>query len=280
MLSMQSGRWAEPMATNFHLELTGGTKGQVVKYGPMTVSIARLPLLGALIVSALATPGMALEIRARADTVVELFTSQGCSSCPSADELLGELGARDEIIALGYHIDYWDYIGWQDTFALPENTQLQKAYAQSWGKTRIYTPQMVINGAHAVVGSDANEAEAAIADAHAPLEIALTAQGEEAVLLDVDGDDTLPAAVVWLVTYRDGAEVEIDRGENSGRALAYTNIVTDRQAIGMWDPQSGAEISIPLQEVLGDHSDGAAVIIQEKNGNLPGRILGAAAFHR
>ena len=222
----------------------------------------------------------AVEIRAEADTVVELFTSQGCSRCPDADRLLAELGERDDIIALAYHIDYWDYIGWQDTFGLPANTELQKAYAQSWGKTRIYTPQMVINGESAVVGSDAAEAERAIEAAHAPLPVKLRSNGSGGVTLEAPADATLEPAVVWLVTYRERAEVEIERGENSGRALVYTHIVTGRQAIGMWDPAQGAEIVIPLDEVLGANSDGAAVVVQEKNGQLPGRILGASAFSR
>lgn len=225
-------------------------------------------------------PAGAIEIRDKADAVVELFTSQGCSRCPDADLLLTELGARDDVIALGYHIDYWDYIGWQDTFALPANTELQKAYAQSWGKMRIYTPQMVINGQTAVVGSDAVEAERAIEQAVALLPVSLRANGDDAVTLEVPADASLSPAVVWIVTYRDQAEVEIERGENSGRALAYTHIVTGRQAIGMWDPHDGAQIVIPLEEILGTHSDGAAVIVQEKDGQLPGRILGASAFWR
>ena len=235
--------------------------------------LAAIPLL-------VAAPAGAVEIRGNVETVVELFTSQGCSRCPDADELLSELGARENVVALGYHIDYWDYIGWQDTFALPANTELQKAYAESWGKMRIYTPQMVVNGESAVVGSDAAEAERAIEEAISPLAITLRANGEESVTLQAPADAELPPAVVWIVTYRDSAQVAIERGENSGRALAYTHIVTGRQAIGMWDPDEGAEIVIPLEEILGTHSDGAAVIVQEKNGQLPGRILGASAFSR
>lgn len=262
--------------------MTGRGQIEGVQNLPMIASLYRLPAWGALLgFSLVSASAGAVEIRAQSDTVVvELFTSQGCSSCPKADRLLARLGEREDIVALGYHIDYWDYIGWEDTFALPGNTELQKAYSQSWGKARIYTPQMVINGAHAVVGSDIEEAEAAIGAADPLLDVSLTSESEDAVTFQAPGDENLPPAVVWLVTYRDGAEVAIERGENSGRALSYTNIVTDRQAIGMWDPKSGANISIPLEEVLGTHSDGAAVIVQEKNGDLPGRIFGASAFHR
>lgn len=238
-------------------------------------------VLGVAALCALASfPAHAVQLRDDVGAVVELFTSQGCSRCPDADLLLAELGGREEIVALGYHIDYWDYIGWRDTFALSENTELQKAYAQSWGKNRIYTPQMVINGQKAVVGSDAAEAEAELGRASMALTVGLTAQDDESVTLAAPGDASLRPSVVWLVTYRQTAEVVVERGENSGRVLPYTHVVTGRQAIGMWDPQSGAEITIPLEEVLGDHSDGAAVIVQEKNGDLPGAIIGAAAFHR
>ncbi|WP_417579137.1 DUF1223 domain-containing protein [Pelagibacterium sp.] len=228
----------------------------------------------------LALPAGAIEIRSGADAVIELFTSQGCSRCPDADRLLAQLGEREEVIALAYHIDYWDYIGWEDTFALPANTELQKGYAQSWGKNRIYTPQMIINGQTAVVGSDAVEAENAIAQAVPLLPVNLRANGADAVVFSAPADETLSSAIVWVVPYRERAEVTIERGENSGQALSYTHIVVSRQAIGMWDPSEGAEITIPLEEVLGPNSDGAAVIVQEKDGALPGRILGASLFLR
>lgn len=246
---------------------------------PMTVRTFG-PFAALFAFSLIAAPAGAIEIRSEAETVVELFTSQGCSRCPEADRLLAELATRDDIVALGYHIDYWDYIGWEDTFALPANTELQEAYAQSWDTTRIYTPQMVINGQNAVVGSDRGEAESAIEAAHAPLSVSLEVSGPNAVTFEAPPNASLSPAVVWIVTYRDKAEVEIERGENSGQALTYTHIVTGRQAIGMWDPQEGAEIVIPLEEILGAHSDGAAVIVQEKNGEWPGRILGASAFSR
>jgi hypothetical protein len=234
-----------------------------------------------ILVFCLATlPAGAIEIRGGADAIVELFTSQGCSRCPDADRLLAQLGERDDIIALAYHIDYWDYIGWEDTFALPANTELQKGYAQSWGKNRIYTPQMVINGQNAVVGSDAIEAERAIEQATSLLPVSLRVNGSDSVVFSAPADEALAPAIVWVVPYRAEAEVTIERGENSGQVLSYTHIVTSRQAIGMWNPREGAEITIPLEEVLGPNSDGAAVIVQEKDGALPGRILGASTFIR
>ncbi|AEQ53263.1 DUF1223 domain-containing protein [Pelagibacterium halotolerans] len=245
----------------------------------MNASPLRLGLASVVLCLA-ALPAGAIEIRNQADTVVELFTSQGCSRCPDADRLLAQLGAREDIVALAYHIDYWDYIGWEDTFALPANTELQKGYAESWGKNRIYTPQMVINGQSAVVGSDVAEAERAIEQAAPLLPVTLRINGPDSIVFSAPADQELSAAVVWVVPYRARAEVTIERGENSGQALPYTHIVTSRQAIGMWNPAQGAEITIPLEEVLGPNSDGAAIIVQEKNGTLPGRILGASLFIR
>jgi hypothetical protein len=219
------------------------------------------------------------EARTGAQAVVELFTSQGCTRCPPADAYLAELGRREGIVALAYHIDYWDYVGWEDTFALPANTELQKAYAASWGKNRVYTPQMVVNGAHGMVGSQRGEVEAALANGSLALALGLNIEGDELARLAVPGQTGLGASIVWLVTYRDAAEVPIARGENSGRVLHYSHIVTGRQAIGMWNPQTGAEITIPLEAALGQN-DGAVILVQEKKGDLPGRVLGAAVIKR
>lgn len=240
-------------------------------------------LLSALLVALVpfgAWPALALELRLEPRAVVELFTSQGCARCPEADGFLGELGSRHDIVALAYHIDYWDYAGWEDTFALPANTQLQKAYALSWGKNRVYTPQMVINGRNGLPGSHRDEVSAALAQAVLPLSMRLDPQGEEAVALSVAGQTGHRPAIIWLVTYMHGAQVVIERGENSGQALDYSHIVTARLPIGMWDPQEGASFVIPLAEILGPKSDGAAILIQEKNGQLPGAIIGAAAISR
>lgn len=222
----------------------------------------------------------AFEIRAGAGAVLELFTSQGCPRCPDADRLLARYGEHEEIVALAYHIDYWDYIGWEDTFALPANTELQKAYAQSWGKTRIYTPQMVINGGRAFVGSDEAEARQAIADASLPLPVTLTENGPDVLAIDAPPNGRFLPAIVWLVPFRGRAEVAVERGENTGRALVYTHIVTGRHAIGMWQPDMGAQITVPLDEVMGNDADGFAILIQEKNGELPGRMLGAGSVRR
>jgi hypothetical protein len=234
-------------------------------------------LFAAIIALALGVPAGASEVRHGARAVVELFTSQGCSSCPAADALLRELGDKPEIVALAYHVDYWDYIGWPDTFGTAANSDRQRAYAQGWGSARIFTPQMIVNGKQGVVGSRRQEVEAAIDRAELVLPVTLATDGDM-LKISIDGQAGLDEAVVWLVTFIDGAEVAIDKGENEGKTFAYTKIVTGRQALGMWEPGSGAQLKLPLSEVLDSRSDGIAVLVQPEEGGRPGPILGAASF--
>lgn len=221
----------------------------------------------------------AYEITSDASGVVELFTSQGCPRCPEADAYLAELGEREGVVTLAYHIDYWDYVGWEDTFAQPAHTELQKAYAASWGKNRVYTPQMVINGEHGVVGTQSDEVEAALSAGALAIDLTLDIENGDTAHLHAVGAQGLAPSIVWLVTWRDSVEVPIERGENSGKVLRYTHIVTGRQPIGMWSPQTGVDISIPLDAAMGSN-DGAAILVQEKKGDLPGRIVGAALIER
>ncbi|WP_404406729.1 DUF1223 domain-containing protein [Pelagibacterium halotolerans] len=221
-----------------------------------------------------------MKLRSSPIAVVELFTSQGCSSCPPADALLARLGAREDLIVLAYHVDYWNYVGWEDTFASPANTELQRAYAQSWGKSRVYTPQMVINGAHGLPGTHEAEVRALLGQSSLPITIDLVVSENDGEVITASAEPhaTGKNAIIWLVTYRAAATVDIERGENGGRALSYSYIVTGRQPIGMWSGETGMEITIPCDEVLGTENDGAVILIQEKNGELPGAVLGAAAF--
>ncbi|WMT86459.1 DUF1223 domain-containing protein [Pelagibacterium sp. 26DY04] len=221
-----------------------------------------------------------LEIRDRPNAVVELFTSQGCPPCPAADQLLSRMSDENNVIALAYHVNYWDYTGWADTFAISANGELQKAYASASGTNRLYTPQMIVNGARSMAGSNAEEVLDALAEADLALSMDVEAESQDVVILRAGPRSGLGAAVVWLVAFRNSAEVEVTGGDNMGQRLSYSHIVTSRQPVGMWDPSSGAEIRIPVPEALGPDNDGFALIIQEKNGALPGRILGAAAVMR
>jgi hypothetical protein len=239
------------------------------------------PFLCAVALLALGLPASAGELRQGPKAVLELFTSQGCSSCPQADALLDEMGRRPDVVTLAYHVDYWDYIGWQDTFGDKENSKRQRDYAAAWGSSRIFTPQLVVNGECGVVGNKRDKVDAALATAVLPLEVKLTETGGDAVDISIAGrDDGTGEAVVWLVTYRDRAEVDIDRGENQGRKVAYTHIVTGRQVLGMWDPRQGAALKLPLADVLTGDADGAAILVQQDKDGLPGPILGAASFTR
>ena len=105
--------------------------------------------------------------------VVELFTSQGCSSCVAADEYFEELSRRDDVLALSFHVDYWDYLGWQDTFGSPDNTERQRDYADALGDRRIYTPQIVVNGTASMLGSDRTAVESELATATLPLPVSM-----------------------------------------------------------------------------------------------------------
>ena len=241
------------------------------------------PLFCALALLVLGSPASAGEFREGPKAVLELFTSQGCSSCPQADAMLEEMGERPDVITLAYHVDYWDYIGWEDTFGAKENSQRQRDYAAAWGSSRIFTPQLVVNGECGVVGNKRDKVDAALSTAAMPpLEVKLADAGNDTIDVSIAGrsDAGLGEAVVWLVTYLNRAEVAIDRGENEGKKVAYTHIVTGRQVLGMWDPAKGAALKLPLGDVLTGQSDGAAILVQRDKNGLPGPILGAASFTR
>jgi hypothetical protein len=236
-------------------------------------------LVGIVALAVLVQPASADSLRVSPKAVVELFTSQGCSSCPPADALLTSLDERGDVLALAYHVDYWDYVGWKDTFGEAAYSDRQRAYAQSWGSSRIYTPQMVINGAVGVVGSRRNEVNGAIDRGRLPLQVAVT-QDRNMLKIAIPADAQLSDAVVWLVTYLDRADVDIAEGNNAGKSMVYTQVVTGRQALGMWESASGASLKLPIPEVLAHSSTGIAVIVQQEKDGLPGPILGAAAFER
>ncbi len=235
--------------------------------------------LATVVLSVLAQPASADGVRMRPKAVVELFTSQGCSYCPPADALLTSLAGQQDVVALAYHVDYWDYVGWKDTFGAAEYSDRQRAYAQSWGSSRIFTPQMVINGTKGVVGSRRGEVNGAVDRASLPLPIDVTEDGDM-LKIAIPADLTLKDAVVWMVTYVDRADVAIERGNNAGKTMAYTQVVTGRQVVGVWECSTGATIKLPIPEVLANTSTGIAVIVQQERDGLPGPILGAAAFER
>jgi hypothetical protein len=183
-----------------------------------------------------------------APVVIELFTSQGCSSCPPADAYLGELAQRSDLLPLAFHVDYWNYIGWADPFSSPEATQRQRAYGRFLGQRAIYTPQMVIDGVTHEVGSHRSAVASAIeAAAMRPkISLALTNDGGDyRIRIDaLDGDLPAGPAVVWLVEYDRERATEVLRGENTGKTLTEYNIVRAFRPIGEWDG-SATEIALP-----------------------------------
>lgn len=211
---------------------------------------------------------------ARADSpvVVELFTSQGCSACPPADALLTQLAGRDDVIALALHVDYWDYIGWADTFASGQFTRRQHAYARHAGQRMVYTPQMIVGGVERVVGYEPMDVAELIAQYRVvdyPVEVSLS-RVEGGIVLRAVASMALeePGMVVQLVRYIPSEMVEIRRGENAGRTVEYSNIVTEWMRVGTW---SGAE---PYELQLVDDSALPIAAIVQMAG--PGQILGAA----
>jgi hypothetical protein len=237
-------------------------------------------LCGVSLSLALISPALASEIKLAPKAVLELFTSQGCSSCPKADAMLTEMSQRPDVVALAYHVDYWDYIGWEDTFGAKENSDHQRDYATSWGSSRIFTPQLVINGKGGLVGSKRDAVNSALGGATLPLDVRLIASADDMLQVSVPGRPGEGDAMIWLVTFLDRADVAIERGENEGKRMAYTQIVTGRQVLGMWKADAGAELTLPLSEVLTGRSNGAVILIQEDHNGLPGPIIGAASFTR
>ena len=230
-----------------------------------------------LLLATVLAPGKAVaELKA----VVELFTSQGCSSCKAADLYFQKLVENPGILALSYHVDYWDYLGWRDTLADPENTRRQRDYAQVRGSRRIYTPQLLVNGMADLVGSDRFGIEAAISQSTLSVPVTMR-RGEGKVIIEV-GSRPLPGrrpTTIRLILFSSVVNVEISRGENAGSRIAYHNVVRAVRPIGMWDGAS-VKVTLPEHELMGDGIDGCAVLVQEDLGNGPGAILGAAQLSR
>jgi len=237
----------------------------------------------ALIVGLLiSSPALAGTAGPRA--VVELFTSQGCSSCPPADKLLGDLANDPSLVAISLPVDYWDYLGWKDTLASPAHTARQRAYARVRGDRQVYTPQVVVNGTTHVLGSDHAAIERAIAqtDRNATIMSApiLISIGGKKLNVRVEppganrfGGDR-GGGEVWLCPLAKSVPVQIGRGENRGRMVTYHNVVRRWVKLGDW---SGGESSwsVPISDIETDDIDAAAVMVQQGTHDRPGIILGA-----
>ena len=244
----------------------------------MVRSMTKLPML--LGVAALLgfSPGPAA-----ADTVspvvVELFTSQGCSSCPPADAYLGELARQPGIIALGFHVDYWDYIGWKDPLASPQATERQRSYTRALGARYLYTPEIVVDGREDATGSDRSAVSRLIRDerAAAPkVPLSVSERADEKYTIDIPAADFHGTATVWMAVYDREHTTPVARGENGGRTLRDYNVVRDLHRVGSW---SGKALKISVEMEL-TPANGCAVLLQADHqpGDGQGPILGAALF--
>lgn len=215
----------------------------------------------------------------RRPIVVELFTSQGCSSCPPADALLSRLADRKDILAMSLPVTYWDMLGWKDTLANEANTRRQKAYAAAMGRGGIYTPQMIVDGVTDVVGSREAQVEGAISARAADMRtvpVALSATGNTLhIVIGAAGDRQHAEATVWLFHVLTRASVHVLSGENQGRSLAYRNVVRDVRPVGLWKGQA-LSLDLPRSDQITAPHDAVTVILQEGG---YGRILGAAFFN-
>jgi hypothetical protein len=214
---------------------------------------------------AAAAPALAEDV-----VVIELYTSQGCSSCPPADEFVAMLAANPRVLPLALHVDYWDYIGWADKFAQPKFTDRQRAYARAIGSRTIYTPQLIIGGRDRIEGFAPEETAERL---HRHLAVAsdvrlsVTREGDNLVIRAEANPPLDEPARMQLVRYTPKETVTIERGENAGKTITYHNIVTSWESLGDWSGQEPMEITVPFAG-----NQPGAVIVQSAG---PSAILAA-----
>lgn len=207
--------------------------------------------------------------------VVELFTSQGCSSCPPADAFLGELAERDDVIALSFHVDYWNYIGWDDQFSLTESTTRQRDYGRRLGKAYVYTPQIVVDGRAEAVGSNRNAVDNLIKMARAAQKVDIEVEhgADGTARIRLPAGNTVPADV-WIGFYDADHSTDVEAGENRGVTVSNANVVRSFKRIARW---TGIQLdeTVDLAALGAKGRDGCVIIVQAARG---GPVLAAAAF--
>jgi hypothetical protein len=220
------------------------------------------------------------QAQAEPRAVVELFTSQGCSSCPPADKLMGEYARDPSMIVMSLAVDYWDYLGWKDTLAASGHSNRQRAYAKVRGDRQIYTPQAVIDGAVHALGSDKAAIERAIRQAReqgAPLAlpVKLERTGDKITVAVAASKDEKGQAEVWLCPITKLVPVTIAKGENSGQTVTYNNVVRRWIKLGDWSGKAET-YNVPLSDFQNGTIDAAAVLVQHGAASAPKLMLGAA----
>ena len=240
----------------------------------MTQIFTRRNVLALGAASALARPALAATSR---PVIVELFTSQGCSSCPLADAFLQTLLDKPGIIPLSYHVDYWDYLGWRDTLGSADYSQRQYDYATSRGDMKVYTPQTVINGREHFVGSDRSTVAGGIAaaglEANADWVDIRMSENATDVMIEIGSDKTHKYATLWLMAYAPSVSVEIKKGENAGSTITYSNVVRKMVPAGMWHGEQ-AKLVLPRSSVLPEECKGWVALLQK---GKVGPVIGAAS---
>ena len=239
----------------------------------------RMPMtrafLAASLLAGVASSAAPVRAAAAAPVVVELFTSQGCSSCPPADKFLGELAQRSDVLALAFHVDYWNYIGWTDPFASKLATQRQRDYSQRLALRYVYTPQMVVNGVAEGVGAEPETIDPLITAAADDASRAITMLGRAAngrLTVHIDAGTPPEPASIWLVGFDREHTTRVLHGENEGRTLKDYQVVRSFQEIGTWNG-AALDLDVAGNAVSGDGS--VAVLVQLRG---TGRIIGAATL--
>jgi hypothetical protein len=217
--------------------------------------------------------------------VIELFTSQGCSSCPPADNLLAQFAADPTLVPISLPIDYWDYLGWKDTLADPRNSARQRAYSHVRGDREVYTPQVVVNGSVHALGSDKDAIEAAIKLSRRngmTLSLPVTMKvADGRILVGVPGGGDGPApAEVWICGLLKAATVAIGRGENRGKTITYHNVARHWVKLGAWTGKAESW-NLAIRDFDDEGIDEAAVLVQSGTVDKPSAMYGAAVatFH-
>jgi hypothetical protein len=218
---------------------------------------------------------------AKANAVLELFTSQGCSSCPPADALLSEYGKRPGVVTLSFSVDYWNYLGWHDTLSSPANSERQREYARARGDGKVYTPQVVVDGVTHVNGSNEAAIEMALRDSGeqlGPVKVPVDMHAEgDTLVIGVGGapeSSDKRAATIWLAIAKKEETVSITRGENRGKVLSYFHPVRELTPIGMWKGEA-MTLKLPLKDLKAMGGDCLVALLQVEN---VGPILGVAEF--
>lgn len=243
----------------------------------MRATRGRRLLAAAIMAACCLAAGVAV---ARPLGVVELFTSQGCNSCPPADAAFGRLIEQGDVVALAYHIDYWDYLGWKDTLGSRANTERQYAYAKAFGSAQVYTPQAVVNGRTDANGASMEAVETALGTLAGSgkglsVDVSIRDNGSSYVVEAGASPDGAGAARVVFISFAPKREVTIRHGENSGRAITYWHAVTGIHVAGMWHGKA-ARYEMPKSAIPAD--GGLAVLLQSGAGGAAGPIVGAAAL--